>query len=76
MTIDFGSLLTAEQKRSLLEQRIAQFASEGYQYQLNLATAKNVGDLDLQAKLEKAIEEVSAAIESHQAELKKLPDSE
>ena len=73
MTIDFGSLLTDDQKRSLLEQRIAQFAAEGYQHQLNLATAKSVGDEALQANSEKAIEDISAAIESHQAELKKFP---
>lgn len=72
MAIDFGSLLTDEQKRSLLEQRIAQFATEGYQHQLNAEAAKKLGDEVFEANSTKAIEEISRAIEFHQEELDKL----
>jgi len=72
MAIDFASLLTDEQKRGLLEQRIAQFAAEGYQHQLNLVAAQEVGDETLEASSTRAIEDLSSAIESHQKELDKL----
>ena len=72
MAIDFAALLTDDQKKSLIEQRIAQFAAEGYQHQLNLDAAKAVGDEPLEASSKKAIEDLSKAIEAHQEELKKL----
>ena len=72
MAIDFASLLTDDQKRGLLEQRIAQFAAEGYQHQLNLEAAKAVDDENLLASSARAIEDLSSAIESHQKELDKL----
>jgi hypothetical protein len=74
MTIDFASLLTTEQKRSLLEQRIAQFAAEGYQHQLNLLSATEVGDETLEANSTRAIEDLSTAFEFHQKELDKLSE--
>lgn len=39
--MDYSSLLTNEQKRNILEQRIAQFASEAYQHTLNKEVAGN-----------------------------------
>jgi hypothetical protein len=39
--MDYSSLLTNDQKRSILEQRIAQFASEAYQHELNKEVAKD-----------------------------------
>ena len=36
MSIDFAAMLTNDQKRQLLENRIQQFAAEAYQYSLNL----------------------------------------
>ena len=35
MAIDFSSLLTNEQKKNLIEQRLVQFAAEAYQHELN-----------------------------------------
>jgi len=72
-TIDFGSLLSTEQKRSLLEQRIQQFAAEGWQHQLNRNAAESLGDTDLVAASDDAIAKISSAIEVHQAELATLP---
>jgi hypothetical protein len=72
MTINFGDLLTTEQKRSLLEQRIAQFAAEGYQHQLNLAVCQANGDVAGIELAEASIEIISSAIETHQQELEGL----
>jgi hypothetical protein len=72
MSLDFGQLLTSEQKRALLEQRIAQFAAEGYQHTLNKQIAENTGNTEALALAENSIEIISAAIEAHQAELATL----
>nr|DAW17377.1 MAG TPA: hypothetical protein [Caudoviricetes sp.] len=70
MAIDFGQLLTTEQKRAILEARIASFANEGYQHTLNKAAATSEEQI---ANADEAIEIISAAIEAHQAELDSLP---
>jgi hypothetical protein len=71
--MDYSSLLTPEQKRSLLENRIQQFASEAYQYSLNLKTAESVGTEDQIDGIKKSIEILESAIKVHQDELSKLP---
>jgi hypothetical protein len=73
MAIDFSSLLTPEQKRQLLEGRIAQFASEAYQYTLNLKTAEAVGTEEQVEGIKKSIEVLESAITVHQEELAALP---
>jgi hypothetical protein len=73
MSVDFSSLLTTEQKRQLLEGRIAQFASEAYQYTLNLKTAEAVGTEDQIEGIKKSIEVLESAIKVHQEELGTLP---
>jgi hypothetical protein len=72
MAIDFGSLLTDEQKASLVQQRIAQFAAEAYQHTLNKATAEKLGATDQVETAEKNLALLESAIEVHQAELDKL----
>ena len=47
--MDYSSLLTTDQKRSILEQRIAQFASEAYQHTLNKEVAKDNAEAVLAA---------------------------
>lgn len=74
MAIDFGALLTTEQKRSVLEQRIANFAAEGYQHTLNRAAAESLGNDALVESSTSNIDQISAAIESDTAELAKLTD--
>jgi hypothetical protein len=68
--MDYSSLLTNEQKKSILEQRIAQFASEAYQHSINKQVA---GD---NAEAIKAADDALAildnAITVHQDELAKL----
>lgn len=69
MSVDFGAFLSLEEKKSLLEQRIKQFAAEGWQHQLNKAAFEANGDTDAVAATDAAIATISAAIEAHQAEL-------
>jgi hypothetical protein len=73
MSIDFSSLLTSEQKRGLLEGRIQQFASEAYQYTLNLKTAEEVGTEDQIDNIKKSMAILESAIKVHQEELSALP---
>ena len=72
MTVDFSQFLTAEQKRSLLEQRIAQFAAEGYQHTINKQVATAAGDTAAVATADEAIAIINTAIETYQAELSTL----
>jgi hypothetical protein len=73
MSIDFSSLLTPEQKRGLLEGRIQQFASEAYQYTLNLKTAESVGTEEQVEGIKRSIQVLESAIAVHQEELAALP---
>ena len=69
--MDYSSLLTNDQKRSILEQRIAQFASEAYQHEIN---KKMAGDnVEAVQAAESALAILDNAIEIHQEELAKLP---
>jgi hypothetical protein len=72
MAIDFGSLLTDEQKASLIQQRISQFAAEAYQHSLNKSTAEQLGALEEAEKAVKSLELLETAIKVHQDELNKL----
>lgn len=68
--MDYSALLSNDQKKSILEQRIAQFASEAYQHAINKQVA---GD---NAEAIKAADDALAildnAIKIHQDELAKL----
>ena len=72
MAIDFGSLLTDEQKASLLQQRISQFAAEAYQHELNKKTGETIGSEEQVESSNKALEVLEAAINVHKAELEGL----
>jgi hypothetical protein len=71
--MDYSSLLTTDQKINLLQGRIQQFASEAYQYTLNLKTAEELGSEDQLESIKKSIEVLDTAIKVHQEELSKLP---
>ena len=60
--MDYSSLLTNDQKRNILEQRIAQFASEAYQHSLNKSTCESLGDTDGVENADKALTILDAAI--------------
>ena len=68
--MDYSSLLSNDQKRSILEQRIAQFASEAYQHELNKEVAKDNAEAVLAA--DEALAILDNAITVHQDELAKL----
>lgn len=74
MAIDYTTLLTNEQKRGILTQRVSQFAAEAYQHSLNKTTCESVGDTDGVANADKALVILEAAIATHQAELAALPE--
>jgi hypothetical protein len=76
MAIDYTTLLTAEQKRNILSQRISQFAAEAYQHTLNKQTCESLGDAEGVEAASKALEILDAAISTHQAELAGLGDAE
>lgn len=68
--MDYSSLLSTDQKRSILEQRLAQFASEAYQHTLNKEVAKDNAEA-VQAA-DDALAILDNAITVHQEELAKL----
>lgn len=76
MAIDYTALLTTEQKREILSQRIAQFAAEAYQHSLNKTTCQALNDTEGIEAAEKALAILDIAITSHQAELNGLGDAE
>lgn len=74
--MDYSALLTDEQKRSILEQRLAQFASEAYQHSINKAVAESSDNEEGVKASEDALAILDKAITIHQEELAKLPAAE
>ena len=70
MAMDYSALLSTEQKKAILEQRIAQFASEAYQHDLNKKLAGDNEELVTAA--DNALTILEAAINLHQDELNNL----
>lgn len=73
MAIDYSALLTDEQKRNILNQRIAQFAAEAWQHELNKQTCQGLGDDAGVESADKALAVLEAAINVHQTELAAIP---
>lgn len=73
MAIDYSSLLTNEQKRNVLNQRIAQFAAEAWQHELNKKTCEQLGDAAGVENATNALAVLDAAISVHQEELSEIP---
>jgi hypothetical protein len=68
--MDYSSLLSTEQKKAILEQRIAQFASEAYQHDLNKKLAE--GNENAIKTADDALAVLDSAITLHVEELNKL----
>lgn len=68
--MDYSALLTDEQKRSILEQRIGQFAAEAWQHTINKQIAGDNAEALEAADAALAI--LDNAIKIHQDELAKL----
>jgi len=73
MSIDYTALLSVEQKKAILEQRISQFAAEAYQHALNKKTCEGLEDLEGAESAQKSLQILEAAITVHKAELDSLP---
>jgi len=71
--MDYSALITDEQKRNILSQRIAQFASEAYQHSLNKTTCESLNDTEGIDAADKALTILEAAITTHQTELDSIP---
>ena len=69
MPINFDALLTTEQKRELLTQRLQQFAAEAYQHELNRQIATTISDENAVAQSEAALITLETAINVHQEAL-------
>jgi len=72
MPINYEDMLTAEQKTAILQQRIAQFASEAWQHTLNRQTCEAIGDIDGMQAADNALTVLEAAITVHQDKLTEL----
>ena len=68
--MDYSALLTNEQKKAILEQRIQQFASEAYQHEINKKMARDNQEVIQSSNDSLAI--LDNAIKIHQEELAKL----
>lgn len=73
MSIDYSSLLTADQKKAILEQRLTQFAAEAYQHEINKQVAVAADNEDGVKAADDALAILDKAITVHQSELSKLP---
>ena len=76
MTIDYSSLLSTEQKKTILNQRIAQFASEAYQHEINKQVAVASNNAEGVTQSDEALAILDTAITVHQDELAKLTASD
>ena len=69
-------MLTDEQKRSILEQRLQQFALEAYQHDINKQVAVATDNAEGVTASDEALVILDKAIAIHQEELAKLPATE
>lgn len=69
MAIDFGKYITDDQKKKILEDRLAQFAAEAYQHSINAQVAQSLGNDEGVENANNALAILEAAIDAHEAEL-------
>ena len=74
MAIDYSALLTNEQKRAILEQRLAQFVSEAYQHDINKQIAVLSNNTEAIKAADDALVVLDTAITVHQEALAALPE--
>jgi hypothetical protein len=73
MTIDYDSLLTVEQKKELIYNRIQQFAAEAYQTELNRESmVRNGVEGEPLAQCDEALAVLGNVIVVHQEKLAEL----
>lgn len=83
MTIDFSSLLSPEQRKNIIERRIAMYINEGYSQQVNLEVAEKIGDEEsaqqskiLMENISNAIAALEVALSAASAEISSVESSE
>lgn len=69
---EFDSYLSKSSREALLRERISRFASEAYQYDLNLKVAMESGDAKSAEEAVTAIDALRIAISVHENELSAL----
>lgn len=69
MAIDFNSLLSDEQKKAIISQKVEQFAVEAFQHTINKQVAEKIGDGEAVAAADAALATLEAAITEYQAAL-------
>jgi hypothetical protein len=72
MAIDYSALLSDEQKKSILEQRLTQFAAEAYQHNINKQIAEASSNTDAVQAANDALAILDVSITFHQEELAKF----
>lgn len=72
--INTDDFVTDEQKLKIVTGRLAQFAEEAYQYQLNLKTAEALEAQEQVENIKKSLVALENAIKVHQEELKRIQD--
>ena len=72
MAISYDNLLTAEQKRAIVENRLQQFAAEAYQTELNREIQVRQGDDLAVNSCDASLALIESAIAVHEEELAKL----
>ena len=70
--MNFEELLTPEQRKEILENRILNFTIEAYQLSLNKAVAIANGDIEAAKQTENALVTLSSAIDVYKEELSKV----
>jgi hypothetical protein len=72
MAIDYSKYITDDQKKKLLQDRLAQFAAEAYQHSINAQVAESLGNDEGVENATNALGILEAAIDAHEAELSTL----
>jgi hypothetical protein len=76
MSINFDALLSDEQKRTIITQRLNQFIVEAYQVTLNVRVAEANGDENSVAEGNKTLEVLENAVAIYTEELNSVPVTE
>ena len=72
MAINYGSYLTDEQKKAIVENRLQQFAAEAYQTELNKQIQERQGNEEIAASYDESLSLIETAIIIHEEELANL----
>lgn len=72
MAISYDNLLTVEQKKAIVENRLQQFAAEAYQTELNKEIQIRQGDEQAADACDVSLALIESAIAVHEEELVKL----